>query len=69
MKNLSEKQNMYLRGTLFLIVISLIAFFGLNLLPINYSFRLLEVFGIVMLILLGILGTQPKFLNENQTKN
>lgn len=65
MKHLSQKQSLYLRGTIFLIVLSFISFFGLNLLPINYSFRFLEVFGLIMLILLGILGFNPEFINEN----
>ena len=69
MTNLSEKQSLYLRGTIFLIVLSFFSFFGLNLLPISYSFRFFEVFGYIMFILLGILGIQPKFLNENKTKN
>ncbi len=65
MKHLSKKQSLYLRGTMVLIVLSFFSFFGLNLLPIDYSFRFLEVFGLIMLILLGILGFNPEFINEN----
>lgn len=65
MKHLSQKQSLYLRGTMVLIVLSFFSFFGLNLLPIDYSFRFLEVFGLIMLILLGILGFNPEFINEN----
>lgn len=69
MNNLSENRKLYLRGTIILVVISLISFIGLNLLPIAYSFRLLEVFGFIILTILIIIGIWPTVLNENQTKN
>lgn len=64
MKNLSKVHTLYLQGTLTIIVITIISFFGLNLLPIAYSFRFLEVFGIIMLIILMILGTKTEFINQ-----
>lgn len=67
---MNEKTKLYLQGTITLLVITLILFGGLNyLLPIPYTFRFFEVFGVIMLIILSVLGSRPKYLKDNLNEN
>lgn len=60
---MGETQKHYIIGLIIIIICGVVAFYGLNLLPIAYHFRILEVFGLIFLSILFTMSVRPNILN------